>query len=95
MRSWSGHLPGGNGPIVVTGPGWPGGFAELLEGELRSGDSDLAARRVGSETLLAHLEHRRVQTPAPSRSDSHHRAALAKIDQELSTIERLATGYGR
>jgi hypothetical protein len=54
-----------------------------------------AARRVGSETLLAHLEHRRVQTPAPGRSDSHHRAALAKIDQELSTIERLATGHGR
>ena len=55
-----------------------------------------AARRVGSETLLAHLEHRRAQTPAPGRSDSrHHRAALAKIDQELRTIERLATGYGR
>jgi hypothetical protein len=55
-----------------------------------------AARRVGRETLLAHLEHRRVQTPAPGRSDSHHRrAALAKIDQELRTIERLAAGYGR
>jgi hypothetical protein len=55
-----------------------------------------AARRVGSETLLAHLEHRRAQTPAPGRSDSHHRrAVLAKIDQELRTIERLATGYGR
>jgi hypothetical protein len=26
---------------VVTGPGWPGGFAELLESELRGGDSDL------------------------------------------------------
>jgi hypothetical protein len=55
-----------------------------------------AARRVGSETLLAHLEHRRVQNQVPGRSDSdHHRAALAKIDQELQTIERLATGYGR
>ncbi len=55
-----------------------------------------AARRVGRETLLAHLEHRRAQTPAPDRSGSHHRrAALAKIDQELQTIERLATRYGR
>ena len=55
-----------------------------------------AARRVGRETLLAHLEHRRAQTPAPGRSGSHHhRAALAKIDQELHTIERLATRYGR
>jgi hypothetical protein len=55
-----------------------------------------AARRVGSETLLAHLEHRRGQTPAPGPGDSHHlRAALAKIDQELQTIERLATRYGR
>ncbi len=55
-----------------------------------------AARRLGSETLLAHLEHRRVQTPVPGRSGSHdRRAALAKIDQELRTIERLATHYGR
>ncbi|HEX8862320.1 MAG TPA: SRPBCC family protein [Actinomycetes bacterium] len=55
-----------------------------------------AARRLGSETLLAHLEHRRVQTPVPGRSKSHdRRAALAKIDQELHTIERLATHYGR
>ena len=55
-----------------------------------------AARRVGSETLLAHLEHRRAQNQAPGRSGSHdHRAALAKIDQELRTIERLATRYGR
>ena len=54
-----------------------------------------AARPVGSETLLAHLEHRRVQTPAPGRSRSHdRRAAVAKIDQELHTIERLATRYG-
>jgi hypothetical protein len=54
-----------------------------------------AARHLGSETLLAHLEHRRVQTPVPGRSGSHYRAALAKIDQELRTIERLATHYGR
>jgi hypothetical protein len=51
-----------------------------------------AARRVGSETLLAHLEHRRGQTRAPGPGDSHHlRVALAKIDQELQTIEMLAT----
>lgn len=55
-----------------------------------------AARRLGSETLLAHLEHRRVQTLLPSRSQPHdRRAALAKIDQELHAIERLATHYGR
>jgi hypothetical protein len=51
-----------------------------------------AARRLGSQTLLAHLEHQRVQTPPPSQSQSHHRrAAQAKIDQELQAIEQLAT----
>lgn len=50
-----------------------------------------AARRLGSQTLLAHLEHERLQTPMPRRSQPHDRgAALAKIDQELRTIERLA-----
>jgi hypothetical protein len=63
---------------------------------IRRGRYRLRRRRLGSETLLAHLEHRRVQTPVPGRSESHdHRAALAKIDQELHTIERLATHYGR
>jgi hypothetical protein len=52
-----------------------------------------AGRRVGSETLLAHLERWRAQTPMPGQSPSHDRhAALAKIDQELHAIERLATG---
>jgi hypothetical protein len=51
-----------------------------------------AARGMGDETLLAHLEHRRAQTPAHGRTGSdENRAALAKIDQELRTIERLAT----
>ncbi len=55
-----------------------------------------AARRLGSETLLAHLEHRRPQTPAPRRSQPRDpSAALAKIDRELRTIERLAAHYGR
>lgn len=50
-----------------------------------------AARRLGSQTLLAHLEHRRLQTPVPRRSQPHDRsAALAKIDRELRTIETLA-----
>jgi hypothetical protein len=50
-----------------------------------------AARRLGSQTLLAHLEHQRPQTPMPRRSQPHDRsAALAKIDQELRIIERLA-----
>jgi hypothetical protein len=51
-----------------------------------------AARPVGSQTLLAHLEDLRGQTPVPNRSSSAYlRAAEAKIDQELQTIERLAT----
>jgi hypothetical protein len=55
-----------------------------------------AARPVGSETLLAHLEHRRVRTPVPGRSGSHDSwATVAKIDQELDTIERLVTHHGR
>lgn len=48
-----------------------------------------AARPLDSETLLAHLEHRRVPAPSPDRH-----AALRKIDQELDIIERLATGPG-
>jgi polyketide cyclase/dehydrase/lipid transport protein len=51
-----------------------------------------AARRLDSETLLAHLEHRRVHTAAPGpRGSQHGRRARAKIDEELRTIERLAT----
>jgi hypothetical protein len=54
-----------------------------------------AARALGSQTLLAHLEHRRVQTPLTSHSGSHNRrAAEAKIDQELQAIERLVTQGG-
>lgn len=55
-----------------------------------------AARRQGSETLLAHLEHRRAPTEVPGRSGSYYRrAALAKIDQELHAIERLTADYWR
>jgi hypothetical protein len=51
-----------------------------------------AARPIGDQTLLAHLEHLRVQTPVPNPSRSgYRRAAEAKIDEELQTIERLAT----
>ncbi|PZG23489.1 hypothetical protein C1J01_00775 [Nonomuraea aridisoli] len=53
-----------------------------------------AARPVGGETLLAHLEHRRGQPPGGTGSQSLP-DALAKIDQELRTIERLATRHGR
>jgi hypothetical protein len=54
-----------------------------------------AARRLGSQTLLAHLEHERPPTPVPGRSRSpHRRAALAKIDHEPHAIERLAARYG-
>jgi hypothetical protein len=55
-----------------------------------------AARPVGGQTLLAHLEHLRVGTPLPSQSrSSSQRAAEAKIDQELQTIERLAAQGGK
>jgi hypothetical protein len=55
-----------------------------------------AARRLGSQTLLAHLEHQRLQTPMPRPSQpDDRRAALAKIDHELHTIEKLAAHYGR
>lgn len=51
-----------------------------------------AAIPIGTQTLLAHLEHRRGPAPAPGPSRSRQRrAALTKIGQELRTIERLAT----
>lgn len=54
-----------------------------------------AARRLGHETLLAHLEHRRVRAPMRSQSHPYDRStALAKIDQELRTIETLAIQKG-
>jgi hypothetical protein len=54
-----------------------------------------AARRLDRETLLAHLEHRRAQTPPRPGQPHDRRTALAKIDQELRTIEKLAARYGR
>lgn len=48
-----------------------------------------AAHPLDDATLLAHLEHRR--GPAAEPAPHHRRAALAKIDRELRTIERLAT----
>jgi hypothetical protein len=78
-----------------------GGREEMMDAKLRPGWCLMqsatvviafAARPVGSQTLLAHLEHQRVQTPLLSQSRSGSRlAAEAKIDQELQTIERLAT----
>jgi hypothetical protein len=81
------------------------GREEMMDAKLRPGWCLMqsatvvvafAARPVGSQTLLAHLEHRRVRAPLPSQSGSHHRrAAEEKIDQELQTIERLATQGGK
>jgi hypothetical protein len=78
-----------------------GGREEMMDAKLRPGwclmQSEtivvaFAARPLGSQTLLAHLEHQRVATPELSESRPHdRRAAEAKIDQELQTIERLAT----
>jgi hypothetical protein len=81
------------------------GYEETMDARLRPGWCLMqsatvvvafAARRLGSDTLLAHLEHRRAQTPPPRPSQPHdRRAALAKIDQELHTIEKLAAHHGR
>jgi hypothetical protein len=81
------------------------GHEEPMEAKLRSGWCLMqsativiafAARPLGSQTLLAHLEHLRVQTPVPSeKRSSYRRAAEAKIDQELETIERLAAQGGK
>jgi hypothetical protein len=78
-----------------------GGREEMMDAKLRPGWCVMqsatvvvafAARPLGSQTLLAHLEHLRMQTRPPSQSQPHHlRAAQAKIDQELQTIEKLAT----
>ena len=78
-----------------------GGREETMDAKLRPGWCLMqsatvvvafAARPLGSQTLLAHLEHQRAHTPPPSQSRSPYlRAAEAKIDQELQTIERLAT----
>ena len=78
-----------------------GGREEMMDAKLRPGWCLMqsatvvvafAARPLGSQTLLAHLEHQRVQTPLPSQDRSdYRRSAEAKIDQELQTIERLAT----
>jgi hypothetical protein len=55
-----------------------------------------AARAVDGETLLAHLELWRGPAAAPGPAPPGVApAALAKIDQELRTIERLALDYGR
>jgi hypothetical protein len=77
-----------------------GGREEMMDAKLRPGWCLMqsatvvvafAARPLGSQTLLAHLEHRRVPVPGPGQSRSHHRrAAEAKIDRELQAIERLA-----
>jgi hypothetical protein len=51
-----------------------------------------AVQQLDSQTLLAHLEHRRVpaRLPGPGRSRGR-RSWLARIDEELRVIERLAT----
>jgi hypothetical protein len=79
-----------------------GGGEEMMDAKLRPGWCLMqsatvvvafAARSLGSQTLLAHLEHQRTHTHQPGRSRSPNRqAAEAKIDQELQTIEKLAVG---
>ena len=56
-----------------------------------------AARPLDGETLLAHLEHRRPQDPPQPgpTAPADRAAAVAKIDEELRTIEELATGGSR
>jgi hypothetical protein len=77
------------------------GREERMDGRLRPGWCLMqsptiviafAARPLNGQTVLAHLEHRRAaaQIPGPSQS-RQHRAACAKIDQELHSIESLVT----
>jgi hypothetical protein len=90
-----------HGPLLRVLVEDTGGREEVMDAKLRPGWCLMqsatvvvafAARPLGSQTLLAHLEHQRAQTPPPSQSRSHYRqAAQAKIDQELQTIEKLAT----
>lgn len=55
-----------------------------------------AARRLGNQTLLAHLEHRRGESPLSDQSRPRYcRTAEAKIDQELQAIEQLASQDGK
>jgi hypothetical protein len=78
-----------------------GGREEMMDAKLRPGWCLMqsativvafAARPLGRQTLLAHLEHLRVPTPRPGPGRPRdRRAAEAKIDEELQTIERLAT----
>jgi hypothetical protein len=81
------------------------GREHAMEARLRPGwclmQSDtvviaFAARRLGSETLLAHLEQERVTTAAPGQSQARYRrAVLATIEGELSAIESLVTFHER
>jgi hypothetical protein len=57
-----------------------------------------AARRLGDQTLLAHLEHWRGPEPLPSEGrpgGPGAPGAVAKIDAELRVIETLAVRAGR
>src|SRR6266581_7530257 len=49
-------VPGRLRQAVLTDLGWPGGFAELLEGELRSGDSDLGQQSGRGGLVCGHGE---------------------------------------
>ena len=79
-----------------------GGREEMMDAKLRPGWCLMqsatvvvafAARALGDQTLLAHLEHRRAPTTRSARSYDP-RPAEAKVDQELQVIERLATQPG-
>jgi hypothetical protein len=94
-------ITGRHGERLRLVVGYSDGWRETMDARLRPGWCLMqsasvivafAARPIGSQTLLAHLEHRRpaAQIPAPRRS-RQRRAAYAKIDQELDAIERLAT----
>lgn len=78
-----------------------GGREDAMDARLRPGwclmqSPDVvvafAARPLDGHTLLAHLEHRRAR-PADRSRPGDDRAALAKIDRELHTIEALAAAH--
>jgi hypothetical protein len=84
--------------------GYTDGRTEAMDAKLRPGWCLMqsatavvafAARPSGDGTLLAHLEHLRLPAGAADHWPQHHRrAAHAKLDQELRTIEQLASQPG-
>jgi hypothetical protein len=99
------HVAGRHGQHLHLLFGYADGREEAMDVRLRAGWCLMqsatavvafAARRLGNQTLLAHLEHLRTVAPVAARRTSRQRrAAHMKIDEELRVIEGLAVRSGR